>query len=111
VAETGAGREGLPLQIRTVRGDPYEVDGRRLIPVTRIVSLGKARAMVGSNQVSGWAGGFVRITPVAILEETVAGERRIPITNATATALRGIVGTVMAMTLFLTLLRWLFRKK
>ena len=36
----------------TVRGEPYHVAGRKLIPVARILSFGKAREMA---QMTAWA--------------------------------------------------------
>jgi uncharacterized spore protein YtfJ len=109
--ETDNGKDGgAPLQVKRVRGEPYRVDGRKLTPVARIVSAGKARATIGTHRVGGWGGGFVQITPVAIWEETAEGERRIRITDATAEAVRGMLGAMLAVTLFFTMLRWLFRR-
>jgi hypothetical protein len=71
-----------------VRGEPYYVGGRKLTPVARIVSWGKARATIGTHRIGGWAGGAVWVRPVAVLEETSAGEHRIPITDRTAVAIR-----------------------
>ena len=108
--DTGNSRDGsAPFVIETVRGEPFHVDGRKLIPLARIVAASKARATIGTNRVGGWGGGFVRITPVAIIEETADGERRVPITDATAAALRGMLGAMLAMTLCFAVLRWLLR--
>ncbi len=100
---------GRPFRIETVRGEPYEVGERRLTPIARIVSFGKASGTIGAQRIGGWGGGFVRITPLAILEETGEGERRIPITDATAVALRGMFGAAVAAVLFFASLRWLAR--
>lgn len=99
-----------PFRIKTVRGEAYSVGGRRLIPVARIVSFGKARGTIGSGSVSGWGGGFALIVPVAIVEETAEGERRVAITDATSSALRGMFGAAMAITLFFVVVRWLARR-
>jgi len=104
------GARGRPLRVNTVRGEPYYVGGRKLIPITRIVSFGKAKGTIGNNRVSGWGGGFVRITPLAVVEETAKGEHRIPITDATALALRGLFGAAVVITLFFAALRWLARR-
>lgn len=99
-----------PFEVKTVHGQPYDLDGRKLIPVARIVSAGKARATIGPNRISGWGGGFARITPVAILEETAEGERYIPISDATTAAVRGMLAAMLAGTLFFTFLRWRVRR-
>ena len=109
--ETGSGKVGrAPIWVKRVRGEPYRVNGRKLTPVARIISAGKARATIGTDRIGGWGGGFVQITPVAILDETDEGERRIPVTDATAEAVRGMLGAMLAVTLFFTMLRWLFRR-
>jgi uncharacterized spore protein YtfJ len=95
------------VRVRTVRGDPYSVNGRKLIPIVRIASFGRARATVGSHRISGWGGGFVWVRPVALLEETPEGERRITITDGTASAVRRLLGTTLAITLFCATVRWL----
>ena len=41
------------LRVQTVRGEPYEVRGRRLVPLARVVSLGRARATVGTHRLEG----------------------------------------------------------
>jgi uncharacterized spore protein YtfJ len=94
----GAGRQGL-LKLRTVRGEPYYVDGRTLIPVVRIVSFGKAKAIIGKGRSGGRAVGFVWMKPLAILEAGPEGEHRVPITDATTSAAYGLLGLALAITL------------
>ena len=105
----GAGRQGL-LKLKTVRGEPYYVGGRKLIPVVRLVSFGKAKALIGSRRSSGRAVGFVSIKPVAVLEVTPEGERRIPISDATASAVYALLGLALAIMLFFAAVRWLGRR-
>jgi len=97
------------LRIETVRGEPYQVGGRRLTPVARIVSWGKAGATVGTHQVAGQGGALVRVTPLAIVEETSTGERLIPVPDATAAVVRKILGAALAILLFLAIVRRLAR--
>jgi uncharacterized spore protein YtfJ len=99
------------LRVKAVRGDPYFVDGRELVPVARVVSFGKARATIGTGQVGGRGGGFVWIKPVAVLEVTPTGERRIAIQDGTAAAIRGMVAATISITLHFTAIRWLARRK
>lgn len=99
-----------PLRIETVRGEPYEIDGRTLIPVVRIVAWGKAKATVGTKRVGGWGSGFVSIRPLAMVEERAAGERRIAITDATSEAVGRLLCAALAITLFLGTIRWLVKR-
>ena len=99
------------FRVETVRGEPYEVGGRRLIPVARIASFGKARATIGTNQVSGWGGGFVQVAPLAVVEETPEGERRIAISDRTPQAVWRLVLGGGAIALFLQLIQWTVRLK
>lgn len=99
------------LRIQTVRGEPYQVGGRTLTPVVRIVSFGRANGTVAAEDVSGWGAGFVRITPVALVEAGDQGERRIVLYDATARVLRGLFVKSLAMVLFLGTIRWLACRK
>jgi uncharacterized spore protein YtfJ len=105
----GTGRQG-PLKLRTVQGEPYYVGGRKLIPVVRIVSFGKARATIGSERSGGRGVGFVWLRPLAVLVEDPEGERRVPITDATASAVYRLLGLALAMMLFFAAVRWLGRR-
>jgi uncharacterized spore protein YtfJ len=107
----GGGGEVRPalFRVKTVQGQPYYVDGRKLVPVVRIVAFGKARATVGTHRIGGIGSGFVWMKPLAVLEETPEGERRIAVTDGTATALRGLLGVAATITLALVAIRWLVR--
>jgi uncharacterized spore protein YtfJ len=98
------------FHIKTVRGEPTFVGGRKLIPVVRIISFGKARATVGTRRTGAWGGGFVWIRPLAVLEETPEGERRIAVTDRTAVTVRGLLGLAVAISLALTAMRWLVQR-
>jgi len=93
------------LRVETVYGEPYEVGGRRLVPIARITSFGKAKATIGTKQVSGWGGGFVQVTPLALVEETPEGESRIAITDGESQAVRNMVLGSMVMVLLFGLIR------
>ena len=49
------------FRVEDVRGDPFVVDGRKLIPVSQRIQIG------GAAQVAG--GGFVWNRPIAVTEE------------------------------------------
>lgn len=99
------------FRVETVRGEPYHVGGRKLIPVARVISFGKASATIGTDRIGGWGVGFARVTPLAIIDETDEGEHRIPLANTTAQALQSMFAGAVAVTLFFTAIRWLVRRR
>jgi hypothetical protein len=104
-----AGREALrlgPLRFKTVCGEPYDIGGRKFVPVVRIISLGRARATIGTKGISGRGAGLVWIRPLALVEETPDGERRIDIVNETAAAVRGRLGIALGLALLFAAIRW-----
>lgn len=99
------------FRIETVRGEPYHVGGRKLTPVARVISFGKASATIGTDRIGGWGVGFTRVTPLAIIDETDDGERRILLASTTAQALQSMFAGAVAITLFFTTIRWLVRRR
>ena len=101
----------MPRRFRaeTVRGESYEVGGRVLTPEARILSFAKGRGTVGRRGVSGWMFGFTRVSPLAVVEDTDAGTRRIEVVDATANALTALLVVVVVMTLFFNTVRWVAR--
>jgi uncharacterized spore protein YtfJ len=99
------------FRIQTVRGEPYTVGGRELIPVARVISFGKAQATIGTRQVGGQGGGFVWVKPLAVLEVTPAGERRIDLQDGSMPAVGGMFAAAVVIALFFTAIRWLVRRK
>ncbi len=76
-----------PLMTEMIKGAPICVGGRELTPLVRVTSRVRRQALVGSDRLTGQGWGFVRIQPVALLERSEAGERRIPIQDETAQTL------------------------
>jgi hypothetical protein len=105
------GARQKPYRVETVRGEPYRVGDRTLVPEARIVSYGRARATIGDNNVGGWAAGFVQATPLAVVEQTGEGERRIAVTDVTARTINLLLGTALAMTVAFTAIRCLVRSR
>jgi uncharacterized spore protein YtfJ len=99
-----------PFRIKTVRGEPYTIGERTLIPVARILSYGRARATIGTRRLGGWAGGFIRVTPRAIVEQTPEGERRIAIGDATGALIGRMLAMVVVITLFFSAVRSFARR-
>jgi uncharacterized spore protein YtfJ len=100
-----------PFWVRTVQGEPLHVSDKILVPVARIVTFGKGQGTVGSPAESGWGVGFARITPLAVLESTAEGQRRIAVQDMTASALRGMLAAAVAVTLLNTVLCRLVRRR
>ena len=99
------------LRVRTERGDPILAGGRELIPVARVVSFGRASAKIGTGQIAGGGGGGAWVKPLAVLEVTDAGERRIDLRDESAEAIRGMLAAAVAIGLFCTAVRWLARQR
>jgi uncharacterized spore protein YtfJ len=108
--EENNGGPGL-FNVRTVRGEPYEVGGRNLTPVTRIVSLGKASATIRTHRYGGWAGGLAWASPIALIEETADGEREIAIRDETFAVLQRLALAAGSMIVFFATIRWLVRRR
>ena len=105
------GRRDVPRLFRaeTVRGEPYDVGGRVLTPEARILSFAKGRGTVGRRGISGWMFGFTRVSPLAVVEDTDEGARRIKVVDATANALTSLFAVAVAMTLLFGTVRWAAR--
>jgi hypothetical protein len=97
------------LRVQTVRGEPYRIGDRTLIPVARVVSFGRARGTVRAEGVSGWGAGFVRVTPAMLIEQTPEGERRIALYDATFRQALSLLATGLALLLAFAAIRWLAR--
>jgi uncharacterized spore protein YtfJ len=69
----------VPISVKTLKGEPITVGEKEIVPLARVISVSIGR----------W-GGFVRIKPVAVLETTLQGVRRIPIPDATMRVLAAI---------------------
>jgi uncharacterized spore protein YtfJ len=108
--EGEGGRQG-PYRVEVVRGEPYGVGGRTLIPEAQITSFGRGRGTIGEQGITGWGAGLVQVKPLALIELTEAGEQRTAITNSTASTLRVLLGTALAMTLAFAAVRCLVRRQ
>ena len=100
-----------PLTSTVVDGEPIRVGERELTPLVRVTTYTRRQAHVGSGQLSGQGWGFVQLRPVAILERSAAGERRIPIRDKTAQMLGGLLLAAFIIPLLLGLAVLLMRKR
>jgi hypothetical protein len=106
------GRGDVPRLFRaeTVRGESFEVGGRVLTPEVRILSFAKVRGTMGRRGISGWMFGFTRVSPLAVVEDTEEGARRIKVVDATADALTALLTVALVTTLLFTTVRWFARR-
>jgi len=93
-----------PLEIRTVRGKTITIGERRLTPVVRITSFAQRRGVVGTRYLDGWGVSAVQLRPLAVLEKTPTGTRRIPIRDRTREILLTLLAAALALPLILALL-------
>ncbi len=100
-----------PLTSTIVEGEPIHVGERELTPLVRVTSYARRQAHLGSDQLSGQGWGFVQMQPIAILERSEAGERRIPIRDKTAQLLGGLFLAAFIIPLLLGLAVLLMRKR
>ena len=99
-----------PLVSRIIEGEPIRVGERELVPLVRMTAYARRQAFVGSDRLSGQGWGFVHMHPVAILERSQGGERRIPIEDRTARSLSGLLLAAFIIPLLLLLAVRLVRK-
>lgn len=90
MGERVSGKQG-PLVSEVVEGEPIRVGGREMVPVVRVTTRGRRRAFVSPDRLAGQGWGFVRLQPIAILERSESGERRVPIRDRTAEVLGGLL--------------------
>jgi hypothetical protein len=102
----GKGDAPRLFRAETVRGESYEVGGWVLTPEARILSFARGRGTVGRRGIGGWMFGFTRVSPLAVVEDTEEGARRIKVVDATADALTALLAVALATTLLFTAVRW-----
>jgi uncharacterized spore protein YtfJ len=107
---TQATNERNPLATAVVEGEPIRVSERELVPVVRVTTYARRRAFVGSDRLAGQGWGFVRLRPIAILERSETGERRIPLKDKTAQMLGGLLLAAFIVPLLLGLAARLMRR-
>ena len=98
-----------PYRIEVVQGEPYHVEDSILIPEARITSYGKGRATIGTRNIGGWGLSLTQIKPLAVIEQTEEGERRIAVVDATTRILWLLLATAVAMAVLFGGVRCLIR--
>lgn len=99
------------MTIETIEGRPIRVGDRKLVPVVRVETDVRRRALVGTGGLAGEGSGFVHMRPVAILERGEAGERRIPIPDRTAQLLGGLLLAALVIPALMLLAERIARRR
>ncbi len=82
--------------VKTVFGEPYQVNGRTVIPVAKVsywfgFGAGRGNAKInGANESGGGGGGRVSVRPVGVLEMSGTETRLKPIVDVTRLAIAGM---------------------
>jgi len=92
-----------PLVSEVFEGKTVRVGEWELAPVVRVTTYVRRRAFVGAGGLTGGGWGFVHLRPVAVVERSAAGERRIPIQDQTAQMLGGLLLAAFVIPLLLAL--------
>ena len=85
------GKRRRPVMSETIEGQPIQIGERNLVPLVQVTTRGQRRALVSADRVTGEGWGLVRLRPVAVLERSQEGERRLPIQDRTAQWLGGFL--------------------
>ena len=109
MTKQATGRRG-PVITKLVEGEPIHAKGREIVPLVRVTTYGRRRAFVGSDRLTGEGWGVVHMRPVAIVERSEAGERRIPIQDKTAQTLSGLLLAAFVVLLLLAVAVHLARR-
>jgi uncharacterized spore protein YtfJ len=99
------------MMIKTIEGRPIRVGERELVPVVRVETDVRRRVFVGTSGLAGEGSGFVHMRPVAILERSEAGTRRIPIHDRTAQLLGGLLLVALVIPALMLLAERIARKR
>jgi uncharacterized spore protein YtfJ len=101
----------MMVKLKTIEGRPIRVGQRELVPVVRVETDVRRRALVGAGRLAGAGSGVVHMQPVAILERSEAGERRIPIYDRTAQLLGGLLLAALVIPALMLLAERLARRR
>jgi hypothetical protein len=94
----------MGIKIRLIEGTPLTIGEKKLTPVVRAISWHQRRAEVRRDSVNGSASSVTWLQPVAVLEETAEGRRRIPIGDETNRVVLSLLAVALAVSLVLGLL-------
>ena len=100
-----------PATVKTIQGESIVIGEKEFTPVARVVSLVRRSATVEEKTITGGGGGFVRIEPVAILETTPGGTRRLPVRDETRRGLMGMLAVALALPILLELAARLIERR
>ena len=97
--------------IEIKEGKPVRVKDRVLVPIVRIETDVRRRAFVGVEGVAGAGSGFVHLRPIAILERSGAGERRISVRDRTSQWLGGLLLAALVIPVLMLIAERIVRRR
>ena len=99
----------MGIKVRLIEGIPITIGGKKLTPVVRAISWNQRQAAVRQDSVNGFGVVATWLQPVAVLEETAGGHRRISIRDETNRAALSLLAIALTVPLVLSLLVRLVR--
>ncbi len=94
----------MGIKVRWITGAPVVVGQKKLTPIMRAISWHQRQATVRQDRTNGSGFAAAWLQPVAVLEETANGRRRIPIHDETGRAMLRLLIIALAIPLVLNLL-------
>jgi len=91
------GRAGWPLMTETVEGEPIHVQGRKLVPVIRMTSRVRRKAVLSNGGVEAHGWGFVQLCPIALLDRSEEGWQRLAVRDQTGWWIRWLLLIALAV--------------
>jgi len=96
---------------RIIEAEPIEAQGRTLRPLVLASGFVRRRAMLsGEGAPIGEVEGFIHMRPIALVEQTPAGQQRLPIRDANAQAILRLLLLIALIPLLAMLVVHLFRR-
>lgn len=94
----------MGIKVRLIEGIPMIIGEKKLTPVVRAISWNQRQAAVRQDSVNGFGVVATWLQPVAVLEETAGGHRRISIRDETNRAALSLLAIALTVPLVLNLL-------
>ena len=92
-----------PITVETVQGEPIVVGEKELTPIARVISFVRRKGAIKKRGLAGGGGGFVLIEPMAVVESSPQGIRRLSVRDETRRALAGMLAAALIFPIALEL--------
>ncbi len=88
-----------PYRLETVRGTPFRVLGRTLVPVARVTSATSHRATIRQRTIECRGSGIVRVRPLHVVEVQEGNDTILPVQDVTARTITAMLLVAAAIAL------------